>query len=98
MAYMKYTMLGNTGLRVSRFGLGCMRFPENKEDAIKMVRYAIDNGVNYLDTAYVYGDSEVITGEALQNGYRHKIILATKSPIWNIRERQIAGRLPPPAL
>jgi predicted aldo/keto reductase-like oxidoreductase len=82
---MEYTMLGNTGLQVSRFGLGCMRFPANKEEAIKMVRYAIDNGVNYLDTAYVYGDSEVITGEALQNGYRQKIILATKSPIWNIQ-------------
>jgi predicted aldo/keto reductase-like oxidoreductase len=50
-----------------------------------MVRHAIDKGVNYLDTAYVYGDSEVITGEALQNGYRHKVTLATKSPIWNIQ-------------
>jgi predicted aldo/keto reductase-like oxidoreductase len=78
-------MLGNTGLQVSRFGLGCMRFPENKEEAIRMVRHAIDNGVNYLDTAYVYKDSEEITGEALQNGYRHKITLTTKSPIWNIR-------------
>jgi predicted aldo/keto reductase-like oxidoreductase len=82
---MEYTKLGNTGLRISRFGLGCMRFPENKSDAIRIVRYAIDNGVNYLDTAYVYGDSEVITGEALQNGYRHKITLTTKSPIWNIQ-------------
>jgi hypothetical protein len=82
---MEYTMLGNTGLRVSRFGLGCMRFPEHKEDAISMVRHAIDNGVNYLDSAYIYKDSEEITGEALQNGYRHNIILATKSPIWNIQ-------------
>jgi aryl-alcohol dehydrogenase-like predicted oxidoreductase len=54
---MEYTMLGKTGLQVSRFGLGCMRFPESKEEAIKMVRYAIDNGVNYLDTAYIYKDS-----------------------------------------
>jgi predicted aldo/keto reductase-like oxidoreductase len=62
-----------------------MRFPNDKTEAIKMVRYAIDNGVNYFDTAYVYGDSEVVTGEALQDGYRKKIILTTKSPVWNIQ-------------
>ena len=82
---MEYVKLGNTGIDVSRFGLGCMRFPENKGDAIKMVRYAVDNGVNYMDTAYVYENSEIITGEALLGGYREKIILATKSPIWNIQ-------------
>jgi predicted aldo/keto reductase-like oxidoreductase len=83
---MEYTMLGKTNLQVSRFGLGCMRFPEKKADAIGMVRYAIDHGVNYLDTAYVYQDSEVITGEALRDGYRNRIILTTKSPIWNIQK------------
>ena len=85
---MEYTKLGKTGLQVSRFGLGCMRFPENREDAIEMVRYAIDNGVNYIDTAYVYGNSEIITGEALQGGYRKRITLATKSPIWNIQDHR----------
>jgi aryl-alcohol dehydrogenase-like predicted oxidoreductase len=44
---MEYTTLGKTGLPVSRFGLGCMRFPENKKDAINMVRYAVDNGVTH---------------------------------------------------
>lgn len=81
---MQYTQLGKTGLRVSRFGLGCMRFPKNEKDAIEMVRYAVDNGVNYLDTAYIYQDSEVITGRALQNGYRDKVNIATKCPMWNI--------------
>ncbi len=81
---MEYTQLGKTGLRVSRFGLGCMRFPKDEKEAIQMVRYAIDNGVNYLDTAYIYGGSEVITGRALKDGYRNKTFLATKSPIWNI--------------
>ncbi|WP_218130653.1 aldo/keto reductase [Sporomusa acidovorans] len=61
-----------------------MRFPTSETDAISMVRYAIDHGVNYFDTAYVYKDSEIITGKALQDGYRHKIFLATKSPLWNI--------------
>lgn len=81
---MNYVQLGKTGLKVSRFGLGCMRFPADEKEAIQMVRYAIDNGVNYLDTAYVYKDSEVITGKALQDGYRNKTFLATKSPIWNM--------------
>lgn len=51
---MEYTQYGKTGLKVSRFGLGCMRFPKEEKDAIEMVRYAIDHGVNYLVTAYAY--------------------------------------------
>ena len=82
---MEYTTLGKTGIDVSRFGLGCMRFPENKAEAITMVRYAIDNGVTYIDTAYAYENSEMIAGEALRDGYREKITLATKSPIWHIQ-------------
>ncbi|RJE47168.1 MULTISPECIES: aldo/keto reductase [unclassified Dehalobacter] len=81
---MQYTMLGKTGLQVSRFGLGCMRFPKSEEEAIEMVRYAVDNGVNYLDTAYMYPGSEMITGKALQRGYRNQVLIATKSPIWKI--------------
>jgi hypothetical protein len=81
---MEYSVLGKTGLRVSRFGLGCMRFPADENEAVRLVRKAIDSGVNYLDTAYVYGDSELVTGKALRNGYRGKTILATKSPIWMI--------------
>jgi uncharacterized protein len=85
---MEYVQYGKTGLTVSKLGLGCMRFPKDENEAIGMVHYAIDNGVNYLDSAYVYKDSEVITGKALQNGYREKIILATKSPIWNITRHE----------
>ena len=81
---MEYVQYGKTGLKVSRLGLGCMRLPTDEKDAIEMIRYAIDNGINYLDTAYTYKDSEVITGRALREGYRNKIHLATKSPIRKI--------------
>ncbi|MCL2632824.1 MAG: aldo/keto reductase [Coriobacteriia bacterium] len=83
---MQYVQYGQTDSEVSRFGLGCMRFPPNRTEAIEMVRYAIDHGVNYLDTAYVYMDSEDILGEALQDGYRERINLVSKAPLWNIRE------------
>ncbi len=85
---MEYTQYGKTGLEVSRFGLGCMRFPADENDAIEMVRYAIDHGVNYLDTAYSYQNSEVITGKALRDGYRDRTYLATKSPIWLIKKHE----------
>ncbi len=81
---MKYAAYGKTGLQVSRFGLGCMRFPQEEQEAIRMVRYAIDHGVNYLDTAYAYQNSETITGKALKDGYRDKAYLATKCPVWNV--------------
>jgi aryl-alcohol dehydrogenase-like predicted oxidoreductase len=58
---MQYVDYGKTGLKVSRFGLGCMRFPSDTNEAIRMVRYALDNGVNYIDTAYIYENSEKIT-------------------------------------
>ncbi len=60
------------------------------EKAIQQIRYAIDNGVNYLDTAWPYhgGTSEVILGTALQDGYRDKVKIATKLPTWLINSRE----------
>ena len=88
---MQYREFKKLGIKVSAFGIGCMRFPtvdtpEGKkvdlENAKKIIRMAIDQGVNYVDTAYVYSDktNESIVGEALSDGYREKVYLATKLP------------------
>ena len=59
--------------------------PIDEEQAIAMIHHAIENGVNYFDTAYPYhgGQSESLLGRAM-SGYRDKVLLATKSPIWLI--------------
>ena len=88
--------MGSLGWEVSVLGFGAMRLPMidqttvDEEEAIKMIRYAIDNGVNYVDTAYPYhnGQSEIIVGKALQDGYREKIHLTTKLPMWLIKKRE----------
>ena len=96
---MLYRDLGRTGAKVSALGFGCMRLPivggktasdvfnpnnpiEEKE-AMRMVSYAIDNGVNYFDTAYPYhgGQSEPFIGRALKP-HRGKVMIATKLPAW----------------
>lgn len=91
---MQYNRFGKLGFDVSRFGIGCMRLPLNgdgsnlkdinEEEAIKMIRYAIDNGVNYVDTAYPYHGkmSEPLVAKALKDGYRERVKLATKLPVW----------------
>ena len=89
---MKYRKFGNLDWDVSVLGFGAMRLPVidndpsriDETEAINMVRHAIDNGVNYIDTAFTYHDeqSERFIGKMLQNGYREKVKLATKLPSW----------------
>ena len=97
--------MGSLGWDVSVLGFGAMRLPTKQvkdektqelkniieeNEAIKMIRYAIDNGVNYIDTAYPYhgGESEVLVGKALKDGYREKVHLTTKLPMWMVKKTE----------
>ena len=85
---MKYRTMGKLGIRSSAFGLGCMRFNGpasgdsiiDEQKAISLIRQAIDGGVTYLDTAYIYLDktSDIVLGKALQDGKAYEEALPTR--------------------
>ncbi len=82
---MQYRIVPKNGDKLSVLGFGCMRLPLkgeviDEERAIKQIRYAIDNGVNYIDSAPPYhgGESEKLLGKALLDGYRERVKVATK--------------------
>ena len=83
---MQYRTFKKIDKEVSLLGMGCMRLPETEDgsvdeaEAIDIIRSAIDAGVNYVDTAYMYhnGMSEKVVGKALKDGYREKVLLADK--------------------
>ena len=79
---MIYRTLGKTGEKVSAIGLGGHHIgrPKDRAVGIKLIRSAIDRGINFMDNCWDYhdGDSEVRMGEALRDGYRQKVFLMTK--------------------
>ncbi len=107
---MLYRPFGRTGERVSILGFGCMRLPIlggrhqdiDEPRATEMLRYALDQGVNYVDTAYPYhsaafdgtpGASESFVGQVLAGGHRDKVLLATKLPGWLVTARKDMDRI-----
>lgn len=98
---MEYRKMEKLGLDVSLLGFGCMRFPLaeggkiDQAEAQKMIDKAIESGVNYIDTAYVYhgGESEKFLGNALKKHDRSKLYIATKLPVWEVKTLDDADRL-----
>ncbi len=71
-----------SGLKVPPVNIGSMRLPNDLEDAVKLVRHAIDAGMKYIDTSRGYGEVEWVLGKALKDGYREKVILSSKWAPW----------------
>ena len=108
---MLYRKMKRTGDELSILGFGCMRLPEenaksekrngllggkiDEERATRQIRGAIDNGVNYVDTAMPYhgGRSEPFLGRALADGYRERVKLATKLPPFSVKKREDMDKL-----
>jgi len=100
---MQYRKFGRLDWKCSALGFGAMRLPTSDADtthideaqAIRMIRYAIDHGVNYVDSAYMYhgGMSERVVGKALQNGYRQKVKMVSKLPMPMVNTVQDADRI-----
>ena len=95
---MQYRKMGSLDWEVSALGFGCMRLPSRRfslmgidlEESKRIIRYGIDRGVNYLDTAWFYnlGESEKVLGEILKDGYREKVKLVTKLPMPLVRKTE----------
>ena len=98
---MQYRTDPRSGLQLSALGFGCMRFPKgitvqpDLEKAEALVCAAVESGVNYFDTAYVYGGSEAVLGQifARNPGLREKIYLATKLPFRQVKKYEDFDRL-----
>ena len=88
---MQYRKIQKNDDEISALGFGAMRLPLknakiDRNEASKLIYHAIDNGVNFIDTAYLYGDSESFLGEILQGEYKDKVKICTKLPAINVKK------------
>lgn len=102
---MQYRNFGKTGISISSLGIGTKRLPTtidgngrisvDKDKSTEIIRKAIDSGINYIDSAYSYydGEAEKMLGSALMNGYREKVYIATKCPLWLIKSPEDFDRI-----
>ena len=95
---MQNRLIERTGDEISPLGFGAMRLPLkngkiNRDLAKKQIYHAIDNGINFIDTAYLYGDSEKFLGEVLQGEYKDKVMISTKMPAIHIRKYEDMERV-----
>ena len=103
---MQYRKFGKINWEVSALGFGTLRLPTLddhlltgesiiEDEAIRLIRYGIDQGINYVDTAYNYHQckSELVVGKALMDGYRQKVKLATKSPVSRLTKPEDFDRI-----
>src|SRR5438067_4502782 len=90
---MSYRKLGSTAERVSAIGLGGYHIgiPKDESESIRIIRSAVDRGINFLDNSWDYHDgaSEIRMGKALKDGYRKRVLLMTK---YNGRTRESAAK------
>ena len=83
---MQYRMDHISGNKLSALGLGCMRFPRDRAETERLILAAINGGVNFLDTAYIYPNSEKTLGDILaKHDLRKEIYLSTKLPFSRCR-------------
>ena len=95
---MQYRKFGNLDWQVSVLGFGCMRLPSRRfsfmgadtDESMRIIRSGIDQGINYIDTAWPYhmGESEKVLGLTLKDGYREKVKLVTKLPVFLVRRTE----------
>lgn len=83
---MNYRTNPKNGDRLSQLAFGCMRFQGDFEETRRQILHAIEHGVNYFDTAYIYPNSESTLGRALEGGYRERVKIATKMPPYLVKK------------
>ena len=83
---MKYRVNPQNGDKLSVLGFGCMRLPKDEKEQQRLLLTAVEEGVNFFDTAYIYRGSEAALGNALSGGYRERVKLSTKLPPFLVKE------------